>query len=173
MARQSLRRSNGNVMEWLASDGITSRIIDGDKITLDIDESIPSFDRVRRWFSSSMTRSDILFTNEITVKKSSRQEKLYLSSWSGMYDGVVKTIGATNLHGKLEHPSYQENGRGQQDWGWGITMSKFDGPILCRKQNSLQALKWMVNILHKSISTSSSNEGRPSIGHLSTTCVVT
>ena len=141
-----------NVMEWLASDGITSRIIDGDKITLDIDESIPSFDRVRRWLSSSMTRSDILSANEITVKKKFEAgEVVFARLWSGMYDGVVKTIGATNPTWKIG-VSFLPSGGGGGGMkaatlgGWGITMSKFDGTNLCREQNSLQALKWMVNM---------------------------
>ena len=139
-----------NVMEWLASDGITSRIIDGDKITLDIDESIPSFDRVRRWLSSSMTRSDVLSANEITVKKKFEAgEVVFARLWSGMYDGVVKTVGATNPTWKIGVSFLPKGKYGKKAatlGGWGITMSKFDGTNLCRKQNSLQALKWMVNM---------------------------
>ena len=61
-----------------------------------------------------MTRSDVLSANEITVKKKFEAgEVVFARLWSGMYDGVVKTVGASDPTWKnWSIPSYQAEGGG-------------------------------------------------------------
>ena len=69
-------------------------------------------------------------------KKFEAGEVVFARLWSGMYDGVVKTVGATNPTWKIG-VSFLPSGGGGGGMkaatlgGWGITMSKFDGTNMC------------------------------------------
>ena len=55
-------------MEWIASDGVESRIIDGEKITFDqesIDLASHSLERVARWLEKKITLPSVSSSTEI------------------------------------------------------------------------------------------------------------
>ena len=57
-----------NFMEWIASDGVESRIIDGEKITFDqesIDLASHSLERVARWLEKKITLPSVSSSTEI------------------------------------------------------------------------------------------------------------
>jgi trehalose/maltose transport system substrate-binding protein len=57
-----------NFMEWIASDGVESRIIDGEKITFDqesIDLASHSLERVARWLEKNITLPSVSNGTEI------------------------------------------------------------------------------------------------------------
>eukprot|EP00943_MAST-04B_sp_MAST-4B-sp1_P002360 g2360.t1 len=140
-----------NIMEWLASDGITSRIIDGNKVTLIVNKTtVESFNRAKRWIGT-ISSPDVVQGNEITVKDKFESGKaLFVRLWSGMYDGVKKAIDSN-------HPSWDigvsflpkgKKVKAATLGGWGISISDFKpgNGNNCRKENALTALNWMVNL---------------------------
>ena len=57
-----------NFMEWIVSDGVESRIVDGEEVTFDqasIDLARHSLERVARWLEKNITLPSVLNNTEI------------------------------------------------------------------------------------------------------------
>jgi trehalose/maltose transport system substrate-binding protein len=144
-----------NVMEWIASDGVTSRIIDDDKITLVVNETtVKSFERVASWIGT-ITSKDVIEGDEMTVKNKFETGKaLFVRLWSGMYDGVAKAVAENNKKDGTTWDigvSFMPKGNVMKAatlGGWGLSVSNFnkESSNYCRKKNALTALNWMVNL---------------------------
>ena len=98
-----------NVMEWFASDGLNSSIIEDDKIVLNKmnrDIAIKSFERVAGWISESkITSAKVIEDTEDSVKQRFVDgEILFLRTWNGHYDIIQKDIQRNNQKNGLEIP---------------------------------------------------------------------
>merc|ERR1711991_943286 len=134
-------------MEWLASDGFDSRIINGDKITLNhsnIKLASESFERAGRWIKSKLTSTSVLDDNELSVENKFINGKVvFVRLWNGNYARLLKkSVGKNGWEIGISYLPKGKKSKAATVGGWGLSISEFSSEKknMCRKNTSVQAL---------------------------------
>ncbi len=140
-----------NIMEWMGSDGLSSRIIDGDKVTLDesnIKLVSESFERVGGWIKDEVSSPNVLSYNELSVMKKFNEGKvLFARLWNGNYDTVQNYAKAKGWDIGVSYLPKGKTNKAATIGGWGVSIGAFseEKGNTCRKTNAVKALQLLVN----------------------------